>query len=126
MARTPSGSVCMHRPCAGTAPVRVRGDPTHDPTPALDKPGAKGGLGPPSLLRWAEDRGFGLTWRKPFVGRESPPEGLSPLVGPLDWDEEGVAMVAGEVARTITPLRLLERESELAALEAILAAARLG
>jgi DNA-binding CsgD family transcriptional regulator len=35
-------------------------------------------------------------------------------------------MVAGELARTIAPLRLLEREAELAALEAMLAAARLG
>ena len=32
MARTPSGSVSMHRPCANTPPVRVRGDPTLDPT----------------------------------------------------------------------------------------------
>jgi DNA-binding CsgD family transcriptional regulator len=35
-------------------------------------------------------------------------------------------MVAGELARTIAPLRLLEREAELAALEALLGAARLG
>ena len=35
-------------------------------------------------------------------------------------------MVAGELTRTIAPLRLLEREAELAALEAMLAAARLG
>src|SRR3954463_8895415 len=38
----------------------------------------------------------------------------------------GVAMVAGELRGTIAPLRLLEREAELAALEAMLAAARLG
>src|SRR3954451_14001919 len=38
----------------------------------------------------------------------------------------GVAMVAGELTGTIAPLRLLEREAELAALEAMLAAARLG
>ena len=35
-------------------------------------------------------------------------------------------MVAGEQTRTIAPLRLLEREAELAALEAMLASARLG
>jgi DNA-binding CsgD family transcriptional regulator len=34
--------------------------------------------------------------------------------------------VAGELARTIAPLRLLEREAELAALEAMLGAARVG
>ena len=35
-------------------------------------------------------------------------------------------MVAGELTRTIAPLRLLEREAELAALEAMLDAARVG
>ena len=35
-------------------------------------------------------------------------------------------MVAGELTRTIAPLRMLEREAELAALEAMLAAARVG
>src|SRR4051794_35752861 len=38
----------------------------------------------------------------------------------------GVAMVAGELTGTIAPLRLLEREAEVAALEAMLGAARLG
>src|SRR3954451_25003060 len=38
----------------------------------------------------------------------------------------GVAMVAGELTGTIAPLCLLEREAELAALEALLAAGRLG
>src|SRR3954462_14362252 len=38
----------------------------------------------------------------------------------------GVAMVAGGLTGTIAPLCLLEREAELAALEALLAAARLG
>ena len=35
-------------------------------------------------------------------------------------------MVAGELTRTIAPFRMLEREAELAALEAMLAAARVG
>ena len=35
-------------------------------------------------------------------------------------------MVASELTRTIAPLRLLEREAELAALEAMLGAARAG
>ena len=35
-------------------------------------------------------------------------------------------MVANELTRTIAPRRLLEREAELAALEAMLDAARLG
>ena len=35
-------------------------------------------------------------------------------------------MLASELTRAIAPLRLLEREAELAALEAMLAAARLG
>src|SRR3954451_3695683 len=38
----------------------------------------------------------------------------------------GVAMVAGELTGTIAPLFLLERQAEVAALEAMLAAARLG
>src|SRR3954452_22499255 len=115
MARTPLGSVSMHRPCASTGPVRVRGDPTLDPTPA--------------------HRGRGLRALRCVGKRSSLGCKACPSREPPEWrfcsdaprpGAPGPQMLVDELIQTPDPVLLLEREAELAALEAVLGAARAG
>ena len=50
----------------------------------------------------------------------------SPSLWPLDWGYEEGAILADALTQAIAPARMLEREAEMAALEAMLGAARLG
>src|SRR6266581_1057852 len=126
MTRAPSKSVCMHRLCACTPRVRVRGDPTLDPTPASSSPGCGEFVCRLPLLRCLADHRFSQTALKLLFGRESPLEGLPPLSGPPTGDARRVAMLAHEPTQTRSAALMLEREAEVAALDATLDAAHDG